>query len=252
MLCFACTQDVFALCVRRTSISGTFTICSQYDCTLALDDSTCGIIASILACVQRHKSQIELHGGSERIGGELQSLARHSVVILPRDAHKSAVHGLILSGATPCFLAPLRHLQSGISLGICKEDLKDALERYGDEVRDVLDRRNTNAARISPTVRHQRSRATSFLTACYVMFPQQESGHAVSVCSSPGNRQDRVYSSTSSVRNIVLSVLQVQVTTTVGTTHRLQVCIFADISQVVWAMLGDRRTFASSVLEASS
>ena len=60
---------------------------------------------------------------------------RRSVVILPRDAHKSAVHALVLSGATPCFLPPLRHPESGVSLGIGKEALEKALKDHGDEVR---------------------------------------------------------------------------------------------------------------------
>lgn len=58
-----------------------------------------------------------------------------SIVIMPRDAHKSAVHALVLSGANPCFLAPLRHPDSGISLGIGRQALEAALQEHGDEVR---------------------------------------------------------------------------------------------------------------------
>lgn len=108
--------------------------------------STCGVIASIIACVQRHKSRIPpCPDDSRSIDWDKQAevaretegagLLRRSVVILPRDAHKSAVHGLVISGATPCFLAPVLHPESGVRLGIGKDSLKAALEEHGDEVR---------------------------------------------------------------------------------------------------------------------
>lgn len=105
--------------------------------------STCGVIASILACVKWHNAR-----ESQRIGGGTTTEAivarataqpgsnaplRRSVVILPRDAHKSAVHGLVLCGATPCFVEPIRHLDSGVSLGIGMAALNAALAEYGDE-----------------------------------------------------------------------------------------------------------------------
>lgn len=56
------------------------------------------------------------------------------MVILPRDAHKSAVHALVLSGATPCFLPPVRHPEFGVSLGVGTAALEAVLEEHGDEV----------------------------------------------------------------------------------------------------------------------
>ena len=115
--------------------------------------STCGVLASIIACVQWHNSRLQPVGavvqsnravdprdlgtGAGALTQPVQPppLLRRSVVILPRDAHKSAVHALVLSGATPCFLPPLRHPKSGIGLGISRVSLEAALVEHGEEVR---------------------------------------------------------------------------------------------------------------------
>ena len=111
-------------------------------CALLCDlHSTCGVLSSIIACVLWHKSRPPLgsltEGGGDMDDGRAAGATkpRRSVVILPRDAHKSAVHALVLSGATPCFLPPLRHPKSGMSLGIGKAALKEALQEHRDEVR---------------------------------------------------------------------------------------------------------------------
>lgn len=97
--------------------------------------STCGVLACIIACVQWHNSR---PSPGNTISGPLPTqhgpARRRSVVILPRDAHKSAVHALVLSGATPCFLPPLRHPDSGVSLGIGTAAIQAALDECGDEV----------------------------------------------------------------------------------------------------------------------
>ncbi|CAN0298414.1 unnamed protein product [Ascophyllum nodosum] len=123
---------------------------------LLTNGSTCGVLASIIACVQWHNSRLQPVGavvqsnravdprdlgtGAGALTQPVQPppLLRRSVVILPRDAHKSAVHALVLSGATPCFLPPLRHPKSGIGLGISRVSLEAALVEHGEEVAAVL------------------------------------------------------------------------------------------------------------------
>lgn len=124
-------------------------VASSLPCTTSPDylmgnkqHSTCGVLSSIIACVQRHNSRPRsplvkiATGGGGRSGssGSSGASGRKSVVILPRDAHKSAVHALVLSGATPCFLPPIRHPKSGVSLGVGTAALEAALQEYGDEV----------------------------------------------------------------------------------------------------------------------
>lgn len=118
--------------------------------------STCGVLASIIACVQQHNSRpsVPENGisnndsvdGASDVGvatvarvkkqsiSSSSSSSSSSVVILPRDAHKSAVHALVLSGAMPCFLPPHRHPDSGVSLGICTAALEVALREHGNQV----------------------------------------------------------------------------------------------------------------------
>ncbi|CAN0514127.1 unnamed protein product, partial [Ectocarpus sp. 12 AP-2014] len=119
--------------------------------------STCGVLASIIACVQWHNSRPgrpPLADDPAGSGG-----GRKSVVILPRDAHKSAVHALVLSGATPCFLPPLRHPESGVGLGVGTAELKAALKEHRDEVAAVF--------MVSPTYEGACSDVTSAAEACH-------------------------------------------------------------------------------------
>jgi len=53
-------------------------------------------------------------------------------VIIPRNAHKSAVGGLIISGACPVYVEPEIDWEFGISMGITEETLAVALERHPD------------------------------------------------------------------------------------------------------------------------
>lgn len=94
--------------------------------------STSGIIASILACVRRHRSRARRQGAGPTDAPSGPN--SRSVVILPRDAHKSAVHGLVLSGATPSFVLPRRDPDSGVSVGVSMVDLRAALQEHGGEV----------------------------------------------------------------------------------------------------------------------
>lgn len=53
-------------------------------------------------------------------------------IIMPRNAHKSAVGGLTLSGAVPIYIDPEIHEEFGIAMCITPESVEDALERHPD------------------------------------------------------------------------------------------------------------------------
>jgi len=77
--------------------------------------SSCGIIASVIAAVQLHS---RTRPGS-----------RPSTVIIPRNCHKSAVHALVLSGATPAYINAAYDDEMGVHHGIVLADLAEALQR---------------------------------------------------------------------------------------------------------------------------
>ena len=49
-------------------------------------------------------------------------------IILPRNAHKSTIGGIILSGAVPVYIQPEINEEIGISMGITEESLKSAIK----------------------------------------------------------------------------------------------------------------------------
>jgi len=53
-------------------------------------------------------------------------------ILLPRNAHKSAFGGLIMSGAIPIYVRPEMDVQYGISTGISVKTLRAALEQHPD------------------------------------------------------------------------------------------------------------------------
>lgn len=53
-------------------------------------------------------------------------------IIMPRNAHKSALGGLITSGARPIYLHPEVNTEFGISTGITPERVEEALEEHPD------------------------------------------------------------------------------------------------------------------------
>jgi len=87
--------------------------------------STGGILAALLAAVQLHQRSKNLPTGE-------------SVVILPRNAHKSAVQGLVLSGAKAVWLPPLYDSHFGISFGFHLSALQAALEEHQERVAAVM------------------------------------------------------------------------------------------------------------------
>lgn len=53
-------------------------------------------------------------------------------IIMPRNAHRSAIGGLVLSGAYPIYVLPEINKEFGISMGVSEETLKKALETNPD------------------------------------------------------------------------------------------------------------------------
>lgn len=53
-------------------------------------------------------------------------------IILPRNAHKSAIGGLILSGAQPIYVQPEISKEHGIALGVTPEKIREALALHPD------------------------------------------------------------------------------------------------------------------------
>ena len=100
---------------------------------LLVNGSTGGVLAAILACVQLW-SQRELNREATR----RSSSGSAPVVLLPRNAHKSAIHALVLSGAQPAWLVPAYDEESGLSLGIPPKEIERALADHGDRVAAVL------------------------------------------------------------------------------------------------------------------
>ena len=100
---------------------------------LLVNGSTGGVLAAILACVQLWSQRQLSRDASDRNASDLAP-----VVLLPRNAHKSAIHALVLSGAQPAWLAPAYDAESGISLGIPPTEIEQALARHGDRIAAVL------------------------------------------------------------------------------------------------------------------
>lgn len=87
----------------------------QWKTHFLVNGSTSGVEAALLACTTKN-------------GG----------VILPRDAHQSAVHGLVLSGATPVWVEPVYDVQLDLSCGITAKAVEDALRTYPGRVDAVF------------------------------------------------------------------------------------------------------------------
>ena len=69
--------------------------------------STCGVMAAILATCDPGDH-----------------------IILPRNVHQSVISGLILSGATPVFMAPEYNSDLDLIYGVLPATVKSALDRY--------------------------------------------------------------------------------------------------------------------------
>lgn len=53
-----------------------------------------------------------------------------STIIIPRNAHKSAIGGIILSGAIPVYVQPEINKELGIAMGVTTDSIRDAIEQH--------------------------------------------------------------------------------------------------------------------------
>lgn len=53
-----------------------------------------------------------------------------SEIIIPRNAHKSTIGGIILSGALPVYVQPRIHQELGIAMGVTAESIAQAIEEH--------------------------------------------------------------------------------------------------------------------------
>ncbi|PZV08092.1 MAG: arginine decarboxylase [Leptolyngbya sp.] len=99
-------QELAAEAFGADGLEGTVSNHRTYFLT---NGSTCGIEAAILATC----------GPGDKI-------------IVPRNAHRSVIAGLVLSGAMPVFVAPEYSAELGLVLGVKQEDVAAALAQHPD------------------------------------------------------------------------------------------------------------------------
>ena len=109
--------------ILRAQVLAARAFCAERTWFLA-NGSTAGVLASVLACVQlwRHRQQ-QPRGADGR--------STTPIILLPRNAHKSVYHALVLSGAEPCWLPPEYNAASGLCLGVDPIAIAAALARCG-------------------------------------------------------------------------------------------------------------------------
>ncbi|MEE9725377.1 aminotransferase class I/II-fold pyridoxal phosphate-dependent enzyme [Listeria seeligeri] len=59
-------------------------------------------------------------------------LRRGEKVLVPKDAHKSILHGIELAGGVPIFLTPETHEEIGVANGVSPELVEETLHKYPD------------------------------------------------------------------------------------------------------------------------
>ncbi|BEP29976.1 aminotransferase class I/II-fold pyridoxal phosphate-dependent enzyme [Helicovermis profundi] len=74
-----------------------------------------------------------VNGSSAGVQGMIMSVCKPGdKIILPRNAHKSAVNGIIMSGAIPIYITPEYNKDLGISFGITIESVKKTIAENRD------------------------------------------------------------------------------------------------------------------------
>ncbi len=74
-----------------------------------------------------------MNGTSQGIIAMIMTAVRaKEKIIIPRNVHKSAINGLILSGAMPIFMKPHIDAELGIANGIDIEELKETIQEHPD------------------------------------------------------------------------------------------------------------------------
>lgn len=62
----------------------------------------------------------------------MATLKRGEKVLVPRDAHKSILHGIELAGGEPIFLTPATNKEVGVASGVTTELLEETLHNHPD------------------------------------------------------------------------------------------------------------------------
>ncbi|EOD01708.1 aminotransferase class I/II-fold pyridoxal phosphate-dependent enzyme [Caldisalinibacter kiritimatiensis] len=74
-----------------------------------------------------------VNGTTAAVQGMIMSVCEPGdKIILPRNAHKSAINGLILSGAEPVYIQPEINYELGIAMGVSLEEVEKAIVRNSD------------------------------------------------------------------------------------------------------------------------
>ncbi len=58
------------------------------------------------------------------------AVSRGDEIILPRNVHRSVINALVLTGAVPVYVNPQINDRLGISLGMCLNDVKEAIKKH--------------------------------------------------------------------------------------------------------------------------
>lgn len=86
-----------------------------------VNGSTSGILIALLSCIRLHQQH--------------HSTAQRSIVLLPRDAHKSAFDALTVSQNCDAVLLPCTaEPDFGVTLGFTLDTVQRAIDLYGDQV----------------------------------------------------------------------------------------------------------------------
>ncbi|MEG6572452.1 aminotransferase class I/II-fold pyridoxal phosphate-dependent enzyme [[Clostridium] cellulosi] len=62
----------------------------------------------------------------------LEACKPGSKILIPRNAHKSTIGGIILSGAIPCYIQPQINKELGIAMGVTLSSVKEAIKKNPD------------------------------------------------------------------------------------------------------------------------
>jgi len=103
----------------------------------------CGVLADLeqrAACLWGAKESIvSVNGASAALAATMIALAnRGSTVLLPRNAHRSVIHGLVLSGLFPVWYEPIWDDDWQIWGPVSATSAERLLQRYGSELAGLI------------------------------------------------------------------------------------------------------------------
>lgn len=121
-----------------------------------LDDLSCprGVLAELEARAAAiwgaRTSMISVNGASAGLAATMLVLAsRGSTVLIPRNAHRSIIHGLVLSGLFPIWYEPVWDDEWGLWGSVSATTVERLIERYGAELSGLVVVSPTYAGAIS-------------------------------------------------------------------------------------------------------